>query len=377
MANEQDFIDSYLDFGEAEEEVTKAVTPEDLQFEDILKEPTTKDTPSKETDHIDDKPESQETPQETPTDVLTELLKQKGIVDPTKIKVEDEDGKEELVDFKELSVEEQLEILRNEIPEREADDLDDEEINLINYLRENQVTFDDLVGYIKTQAVQEYLANAEPEAKIEEMTDDEVFLTDLLSRVKDMTDEEATQALELEKQNEALYAKKIQALRANMIEQERLKEEEATAIAEEQRKQSFEQFQQALIDAAPNVQDIGGRITLDNSDIEEVVDFLVSEDATGQRFIAKALNDPEALMKMTWFYLKGEDAIEQIASYYESEIKAQNKANYEKGYEDGQKGVRTSSGKVVRKEQKAVKQPIQYGFPTNPGLKETKDKENK
>jgi hypothetical protein len=82
------------------------------------------------------------------------------------------------------------------------------------------MTFDDLVAYAKQEGVNEYLASQQPKVEIESMTDDEVFLTDLLTRVPDITDDEAQQALDLEKQNEQLYLKKVQALRADLIEKE-------------------------------------------------------------------------------------------------------------------------------------------------------------
>ncbi|GMO69431.1 MAG: hypothetical protein Nk1A_8510 [Endomicrobiia bacterium] len=150
------------------------------------------------------------------TDPLVELLKEKGILDPTQIKFENEDGEEEKISFYDLPVEDQLEILRTQ-PESDNTDLDEVEVNLINFLRENQLTPEELLEHTKKTAIEEYLANQQPLEPIESMSDDEIYLLDLLSRVEDITDDEAREELELAKQNEAIYQKKVDALRQDLL----------------------------------------------------------------------------------------------------------------------------------------------------------------
>lgn len=300
------------------------------------------------------------------TSIITELLKEKGITDPSQIKFENEEGEEERISFYDLPVEEQLEIIRSN--SNTQDELDDTEISFINYLRQNQLTPEEVIDYAKKQAIQEYLANQLPLESVESLTDDEIFVTDLLTRIKDITDDEAQEALDLEKQNETLFKKKVDSLRADLLEKEKLRKQEEDVIAEEEKQQSFEAFKQSLFDTAPNVKEIAGRIELDDKDINDTVDFLLAEDANGTRFIAKALNDPESLIKMAWFNLKGEEAINEIAEYYESQIKAQSKSNYEKGYEDGKKGiVPTTRVAIKSKDEKPNVHPF-MNIPQNPAL---------
>ena len=75
------------------------------------------------------------------SEILSNLLLQKGITDPSKIQIEDEDGNLTEVDFNSLPLEEKLEILNYE----NSPELDDLEIETINYLRENNVSLDDLI----------------------------------------------------------------------------------------------------------------------------------------------------------------------------------------------------------------------------------------
>jgi hypothetical protein len=313
-------------------------------------------------------PGAQTKPEEKqiPLDVISELLKEKGITDPSQIKFENEEGEEERVSFYDLPVVEQLEILKTETEPK--NDLDDDEILFINYLRQNQLTPDELINHAKQQAIQEYLATQQPLESVASLSDDEVFLTDLLTRIQGITDEEAQQELDTAKQNTATYNKKVEALRKDLLEKETFRKQEEAAIADEEKKQSFETFKHSLLETAPSVKDIAGRIELDDEDISETIDFLLSEDATGTRYIAKALNDPASLIKMAWFYVKGEEAIDQVATYYESQIKEFSKNNYDKGYEDGKNGVVPT--KRVATKPKDNKQDISQfvGIPQNPAL---------
>jgi hypothetical protein len=227
-----------------------------------------------------------------------------------------------------------------------------------------------MLTHVKQQAIQEYLTNQMPLESVENMSDDEIFLTDLFTKIKDITDEEASQALEHEKQNDVLYKRKVDALRADFLEKEKVRKQEEDVYIEEEKKQSFETFKQSLFDTAPTVKEIAGRIELDETDINETVDFLLAEDATGTRYIAKALNDPASLIKMAWFYIKGEEAINYMADYYESQIRDYSKNNYEKGYEDGKNGV-VPTRRVVTK---PIDQKTEGGtpftvIPENPALR--------
>lgn len=355
MENEE-FLGKYLNVEEVDN---------DDEFDIVEHEPLFKDpdvTSEEEKNGIQTKPEDKL----LPTNVVNELLKDKGITDPSQIKFETEDGEEERVNFYDLPIEEQLEILRTE-PEP-ANDLDDDEISFVNYLRQNQLTPDELINHVKQQAIQEYLATQQPLESVASMNDDEIFLTDLLARVKDITDEEAQQELDTAKLNNAIYTKKVEALRKDLLEKETFKQQEEAAIVEEEKKQSFETFKQSLLEAAPSVRDIGGSIELDDEDINETIDFLLSEDATGTRYIAKALNDPVTLLKMGWFCINGEKAFDEAATYYQSQIKESNKYNYDKGYEDGKNGVVPTKRVATRVKDEKQDTSNFVGIPQNPAL---------
>ena len=147
-----------------------------------------------------EKPAEAEEVEEVEDDAITAFLKTKGIADPTKIQFENESGEIEDVDFNSLSREEQLTILQ----ELTAPDLSEHEVGVINYLRQNKVTFDQVIDYFANQRLEEYL-NAHPEDRhqknysIDEYNDDELYLADLKSKYPSFSDEELLSKLNIAK----------------------------------------------------------------------------------------------------------------------------------------------------------------------------------
>jgi hypothetical protein len=155
----------------------------------------------------------EETPQqeETPPDLLTSLLRTKGIEDKSKIKFENDEGEIEEKNWTDLSTEDQLNILTaNEKPT-----LNDAESELLESIRKSGLTPSEYLNYIANYEVQRYIQNSqEPSYEIDQYTDDELYLMDLMSKMGDVTEEEALDALEKAKSNESLYKKQIAAIRS-------------------------------------------------------------------------------------------------------------------------------------------------------------------
>lgn len=292
-------------------------------------------------------------------DLITAYLKSKG-VNGSMIKIESEDGVVEEKDFNSLSRQEQLDILNSFTNESEdSPELDDSEIDLLNTIRENDLSVEDYLDWIKRQAIEDYIRQVNEEYnRIDTLTDDEVFLLDIKSMAPDITDEEALEALEHEKTS-SLWDKKIAGLR------QRYKDLEAADMEANQLAAREEAEQQALesqnnIKEAINSFDSIGEFDLEDDDKEEIAEFIFGVDATGTRYLARALNDPAILAKMAWFALKGEEALDSLSSYYKNQIEQYSKDNYKKGFEDGKNGkqskqVSTPKSTVVKNNNKSNK----------------------
>lgn len=272
-------------------------------------------------------------------DLITALLKSKG-VNGTTIKMENEDGTIEERDFNSLSREEQLNILNATSDEdAEDNDLTDDEIDLLNLLRTNNISVDGYLNWVREQAVQDYINSTANEfSDIDSLTDDELFLLDLKETSPDLTDDELIAALEHEKSSTTLWEKRMQGLRNNYKEKEAAKREEEALLKQEDEDRQALEFQEAVQNAVDTV-DVIGEFELEDSDKEDIANFILGTDATGVRYFARAVNDPQTLTKMAWFALKGEEALDDLAKHYKELIDSYAKANYKKGYEDAKKGI--------------------------------------
>lgn len=286
-------------------------------------------------------------------DLISSLLKDKGI-NPKAIKFENEAGEIEEKSFDELSREEQLQILNYD----ESNDdygLGEDEISLINELRGNNLNVEEYTKYIAQQAIQDYLANNQedtPVYEVDSIPDDELYLIDLKAKIPELTDEDAAAELELTKQNETLYQKKVQGIRNEYKKKEELlaqQEEEEQRLAVEKAAQEFEDTIVAAIQENDTI-DLGeSSLTLSEDDMNEIASFILDSDVTGVRHIAKALNDPKTLVGMVWYALKGQEAFSQITDYYKQKITEASKYNYNKGFEDAKGGKAPNAAKTVVK----------------------------
>lgn len=301
----------------------------------------------------EDEPSGEPSGEPTEDDIITTLLKDKGI-NPEAIKFENEAGEIEEKSFNELSREEQLQILNYDGSDDDFG-LAEDEVSLINELRASNLSADEYKKYIAQQAIQEYLdSNQEdtPVYGIDSIPDDELYLIDLKAKVPELTEEDASAELELAKQNEALYQKKVQGIRNEYKKKEELlaqQEEEEQRLAAEKAAQEFEDTIVAAIQENDTI-DLGeSSLTLSEDDMNEIASFILDSDVAGVRHIAKALNDPKTLVGMVWYALKGQEAFSQITDYYKQKITEASKYNYNKGFEDAKGGKAPNAAKTVVK----------------------------
>ena len=204
-------------------------------------------------------PENPENPENQETDsFIASILKDRGIQDMSKIKFE-EDGEVKEVNWKDLSVEDQLNIF-NSSSTQPKEELDEEEIALINAIRTNRMSPSEYIQYLQQEGINSYLQNNQevPQYQVDSMTDDELFLYDFISRIDGATEDEAKEALTQAKSNEQLFTKQMGALRAyyqqaedNQIQQEQLEEQY-------RQQEEFENLSNQVVDQINALEEIKG-----------------------------------------------------------------------------------------------------------------------
>lgn len=274
-------------------------------------------------------------------DIIALLLKEKNIKDPSKIKFEDEEGNIQERDWNSLSKEEQLNILKSQDQNSDDTSLGEDEIELINQLRLNQMSPQEFIDYIKQQGAAEYAQSLEQNQQysVDDLSDDELFIVDLQSRVEDITDEEANAALERAKQDQALFEKQMKGIREEYRQIESERSQIDALQKQQENEEQFVQFRDAVLDSIQSLDKIGTLdIDMDDDDMNEVANFILSTDSAGVNYLAKALDDPQTLVRMAWFALKGEEAIDSITEYFTQQIQEVSRQRYEQGFKDGKEG---------------------------------------
>ena len=293
--------------------------------------------------------QQQEQNQNQDEDFLGDFLKTRGIDDLQKINFEDDNGNLIERSWNDLSREEKINILnmpletQEEISNNSDSDLTEEEISLLSQIRQSNLT---PTEYLKQIAGQE--VEVTPQYKIDELSDDEVFILDLESRVGEMTDEEAAEALSTAKSNEDFFKRQIEGIRKEYKEREDYRNQQEEAQKEQEEQEAFEAYQTQVVDAINNFNSIGNfDLNFEQEDKEELADFMLSKDQSGNNYLFEALQDPETLTKAAWFILNGEEAFNNISDYFAQQIKLVSQNQYKKGLEDGKKGVQTRPTVVI------------------------------
>lgn len=255
--------------------------------------------------------------------IILELLKTSGIKDTNKIKFESEDGVEEK-SWDSLNKEEKLNILRD--INSTQPDLDDEEIQLLNYIRSSRMTPSEYINYVQKSGVQNYINNQSNNSvkySVDDLSDDELYLADLLTRMGDnITDEEAHELLEKQKENEAFFKKQIDTIRNEYKQIEDYNRQQEEEMSRQTQIEHYNRFAESVENEIRSFDSFCGyKLNMNESDMEELYEFIVGFDSAGTSIFGKALNDPKTLVKMAWFALNGEQAINDINTYWTEQIK--------------------------------------------------------
>lgn len=272
------------------------------------------------------------TPNSDNEDILTTFLKSYGIEDPSKMKFQNDNDEVEDVDFKTLSKEDQMEILRN----LTDSGLSEQEIADLNWLRQNKMSLKQFSNAVSQQSVQNYLAQNPDKApqrvyQIDDYSDDELYLADLKSKYPDFTDEELLSKLESAKDNEDLYTKEVTALRNsykadedNLVKQQEEQQAQAAQAMRDNLMNAARNFNEVLLDADDPESDA---LMIEDIDKQQILSYLLDQDSQGKSQLVRDLEDPETLIQLAWLRLQGQNAISDTSRYWKETLKETRKEN--------------------------------------------------
>lgn len=292
-------------------------------------------------------------------DFMTDYLRSKGIDDPSRIKFEDDNNNIVERSWNDLTREEQFNILNTPVTQQVQDnsnDLSNEEIEFINLVRNSNMTPQQYLESLQQTPVQE------PTYKVDDLSDDEIYLLDLESRVGELSEDEAVQALNNVKQNEDFYKKQVEGIRKEYKEREDFKEQQDQLTLQQEQQAAFDEYQRVVVNAIDDFTSVGNLdLNFDDADKEELADFMLAQDETGVNYLQQALQDPQTLVKAAWFILNGDEAFNSISDYFANQIKLVSQNQYNKGFEDAKKGIAKKPSVVINKNNVNSSHQKQYG----------------
>lgn len=289
------------------------------------------------TQEIDNYPQADQYSEEIPYEdsnseidpVIQELLYERGIEDTSRIKFENEDGEIEELDWNSLSNEDKLGILQPEIENTydPEEGLDDTEIQLINAIRSSKMTPQEYINYVQQTGVNSYIQNQslnQYQYQIDDYDDNTLYVMDLIARGGDnrYSDQELEDALINAQANPVAFQKQVSAIREEYKQKEDENRRQIAYNQQQQQINQYNQFAENIENEIRNLRDVGGYdLNMDEDEMEELYEFITGFDAAGVSIFGKALNNPKLLVKMGWWALHGDEAIQDINDYWTNEIR--------------------------------------------------------
>ena len=270
-----------------------------------------------------DKDSDNDSDQNESDDFVTSYLKQYGVSDPSKLQFEGENGEIIERDFNSLSNEEKLNVFKDL-----ADPgYNDYEKQVIDFLRKNNTTLDDVIAYYQQKAIDDYL-NENPDKvhqrvySIDDYTDDELYLADLKNKYPEFTDEELTSKLDSAKLNEELFTKEVDAIRTSLKQ----REDDEIKQQEELEAQSFQELQtnlqnamadftEIMLDPEDNSQDALS-LQIEDADRDVMMRYLLERDKDGKSQLVRDLEDPQALIELAYYRTRERDNLTGLTRYW-------------------------------------------------------------
>lgn len=254
-------------------------------------------------------------------DYISRLLESRGI-DRNRVQILDEEGNPTEVSFDSLSEQDKFDILNYQddsvLPE-------DHEIQMINFLRQNNMTLQDFAEWQRQEAIQEYLAGQQTVSDTDSYSDEEIVAYDYIKRFgESMSDEEIDAEIERLKADPEAFAKRVTLLRnafkAEEEAQAKLYQDEAAAKQAENEQMFINTYHQAMagIDNIQNTE-------LDDNDRDELLRFVLEKDQANRTGLSKAMDNPENVLKMAWYLLHGEERVDAMIDYFQKEISKRSK----------------------------------------------------
>lgn len=296
-------------------------------------------------------------------DIVQAYLENNGIKTES-IKFQDPNGLVTQKNWNDLTAEEQYNILEDAHKDPQTD-LSQQEILLINNIREKGLS---PAQYLDQYAqafmnIQPKVAEKPIEGGLASLSDDDVYIADLITKVPDITDEEAEASLASAKLNPSVFERQVASLRQQFADNEAAQQAQQYEAAHQAEAQRLEVFQNSVLDSINNFNGIGNLdVALTQSDAEDIAQFILGHNELGASGLGQALQDPENLVKASWFLLNQDSIFEDIQNMVQRATMAAKQEGYNIGINEARQN---QPSKIVRQRVPPKNASKPLGQPTN------------
>jgi hypothetical protein len=325
MANEE-----HVDIDDLHNEEEVITSKNEDEEEDDLK-----DTDLEDDNDVNENSDFEENSDETVLTGTEKFLAQYGIIGGM---IEFEDGTSK--HYENLDQDEQFNVLKSiaegvKTPIEAEYDLDNEEIELLNFIREQKKPVNEVLQDIFADQLAkiEAFKNIANEDYVN-MTSESVYLKWLQESDPEATAEELQENLDAAKRLRT-FEKTAESLRRNFIqEQEREISIEEWRIANEQAKE-LETDRETIVNTVEGIRSIAGWEISDEQKNEILGDLLEVNSQGDSLFMERIFSNPQKLFEVAWMEKFADKNFNVMAEHYKNEISEA----YKRGKNDGMKGL--------------------------------------
>jgi len=314
----------------------------------------------KEDEKVEEDSTEDESDEENSASGIDQFLAQHGIVGGM-ITFEGEEGeKSETKHFNELTSEEQFNIL-HDLTDNSGEEnqdiskvLDEDEIGLVSWIREQGTSVEDAIDKLATERFDQ-LKNFESGQNYEDMPSEAIVGKWLKDTNPEASDEDLIDELDNLK-NGKFFEKQADVLRKQFITEQNVEDQKADQARQEEAQREIDEDRVTIANAAKNIDRVAGWDI--NEDMKnDVLESLLEVNESGDsQFMAEVFSDPESLFKAAWLYKFGESHFDQLETYFKKEITNQ----FQEGKRVGESGLSKEplDGGYVPKVKSGKKAPI-------------------
>jgi len=250
------------------------------------------------------------------------------------------------VHFNDLTPEKQAEVLQqlhntSASTIEETYGLDDNEIGMINYLRANNLSVNDMIENMATERVNTILARQESASvDYDALTEDAVYLKFLSKSNPEATTEQLEDDLRIAKSG-STFSKVTASLREQFKSEQVAELRAANDMEKRAQLDELEDQRRLVVDTVKSITDVAGVAVNDdvkNSILDRVLE--VNDDGDSV-FMEEVFSDPTKLFQAAFWYYYGEDLAKQRDEYWKKEKSM--------AYKRGRQDALGTSGSTERK----------------------------